>query len=121
MVAVQSDASVRAANAQPAANSSGHAFARPITPATERAEILAALAAVDYVVEFDDGSPEALIARVAPDTVVQGAAPGTGGDWQRQTVTTHPENSGGPRRVSILLEPGYSIENLLGRIVPRPA
>ena len=33
--------------------------ARPITPASERAEILAALAAVDYVVEFDEPFAEA--------------------------------------------------------------
>ena len=39
---------------------------RPITPAAERAEILAALAAVDYVVEFDEPSPSALIAASLP-------------------------------------------------------
>lgn len=122
VVAVQSDASVRAANAPPAANASGSAFPRPVTPAAERTEILAALAAVDYVVEFDGSSPDALIARLAPDTVAQGAAPNPdGSDPQPPAQQSHAGSGGGPRRVNILLEPGYSGEQLLERIAPRPA
>ena len=48
------------------------AAARPITPATERAEILAALAAVDYVVEFDEPTPREFFARLAPDDCGEG-------------------------------------------------
>src|SRR5579864_4054640 len=42
---------------------------RPMTPSTERAEIVAALAAVDFAVEFDPNSSPALIVRLAPDVI----------------------------------------------------
>src|SRR5919106_3202814 len=40
---------------------------RPIFDQKERAEILAALRAVDYVVVFDNVSPRSLIAELLPD------------------------------------------------------
>lgn len=45
---------------------------RPIVPATERAELLAALAPVDYVVVFDGDSPALLLARLRPDVHCKG-------------------------------------------------
>ncbi|HYL69590.1 MAG TPA: adenylyltransferase/cytidyltransferase family protein, partial [Candidatus Limnocylindria bacterium] len=50
VVGVESDAAVRAKSNKLTAQKKN--LARPITPADERMEILAALAAVDYVVEF---------------------------------------------------------------------
>src|ERR1044072_5582893 len=45
---------------------------RPIFNQAERAEILAALRVVDYVVVFDDVSPRRLIAELLPDVLVKG-------------------------------------------------
>ena len=46
--------------------------ARPVFDQAERAEILAALRVVDYVVVFDDVSPRRLIAELLPDVLVKG-------------------------------------------------
>jgi rfaE bifunctional protein nucleotidyltransferase chain/domain len=113
VVGVQSDAGVRATKGKTAANA-GPNIARPINPAAERAEILAALAAVDYVVEFDGSSPDALSARLSPDVIVHGAAPVS-------STTYGGERKGAPgfmhaKIVPILLEPGYSTTQLLERI-----
>src|ERR671932_1644336 len=45
---------------------------RPIMNEQERAEVLAALAAVDYVTVFDELSPRQLIAQLLPDVLVKG-------------------------------------------------
>jgi rfaE bifunctional protein nucleotidyltransferase chain/domain len=45
---------------------------RPIVPAAERAELLAALEPVDFVVVFSDDSPAALLARLRPDVHCKG-------------------------------------------------
>jgi D-beta-D-heptose 7-phosphate kinase/D-beta-D-heptose 1-phosphate adenosyltransferase len=65
VVGVNSDASVRRLKGP----------ARPLTPARERAEVLAALACVDYVTVFGEATPQRLIAAVQPDVLVKG------GDW----------------------------------------
>jgi rfaE bifunctional protein nucleotidyltransferase chain/domain len=46
---------------------------RPIVPAAERAEILAALACVDHVIIFDESTPEAALERLRPDVHCKGA------------------------------------------------
>jgi rfaE bifunctional protein nucleotidyltransferase chain/domain len=45
---------------------------RPIVPATERAELLAALEPVDFVVIFDGDSPAPLLADLQPDVHCKG-------------------------------------------------
>ena len=45
---------------------------RPIVPAAERAELLAGLAAVDFVVVFEEDSPAALLAELQPDVHCKG-------------------------------------------------
>lgn len=45
---------------------------RPITPAPERREILAALDCVDYVITFDETTPESALARLQPDVHCKG-------------------------------------------------
>src|SRR5262249_39604969 len=47
--------------------------ARPITPANERAALLAALVAVDYVTIFAEETAEALVAALQPKVYVKGA------------------------------------------------
>ena len=48
---------------------------RPLLPQAERAELLAALACVDYVCVFDEDDPRELIKAVVPGVLVKG------GDW----------------------------------------
>jgi rfaE bifunctional protein nucleotidyltransferase chain/domain len=48
---------------------------RPILPQSERAELLAGLACVDYVCIFEEDDPRALIQAVVPRILVKG------GDW----------------------------------------
>lgn len=70
VVGVNSDASVRRLKGA----------GRPLTPARERAEVLAALACVDYVTVFAAATPRRLIAAVQPDVLVKG------GDWSIETI-----------------------------------
>jgi D-beta-D-heptose 7-phosphate kinase/D-beta-D-heptose 1-phosphate adenosyltransferase len=53
---------------------------RPIYPAADRARLLAALEAVDYVVIFNEPRAEQIIRAVRPDVLVKGE------DWQGKTV-----------------------------------
>jgi rfaE bifunctional protein nucleotidyltransferase chain/domain len=46
---------------------------RPLVPASERAEMVAALRPVDYVVVFEERTPEAVLERVRPDIHCKGA------------------------------------------------
>lgn len=45
---------------------------RPLVPAEERAELVAALEPVDYVVVFEEDSPATLLARLKPDVHCKG-------------------------------------------------
>jgi D-beta-D-heptose 7-phosphate kinase / D-beta-D-heptose 1-phosphate adenosyltransferase len=53
---------------------------RPVYPAAERARILAALEAVDYVVVFDETRAEKIIRAVKPDVLIKGE------DWRDKQV-----------------------------------
>ena len=53
---------------------------RPIVPQGDRARLLAALEAVDYVVLFDEDTPAKLVKRVKPDVLIKGE------DYQGKTV-----------------------------------
>lgn len=61
-VAVNSDRSARALKGP----------GRPLVPAAERAEILAALRCVEYVVIFDEDTAEDVMAALRPDVYVKG-------------------------------------------------
>ena len=50
---------------------------RPVVPAAERAELLAALHPVDFVVIFDEDTPAGLLARLQPDVHCKGTDYGT--------------------------------------------
>ena len=119
IVALQSDESVRVAAEQgdklvgatgPAAT--GNFPARPITPAAERAEILAALAAVDFVAIFDEASAGEFIARLAPEVFAQG------GEGSRENACADDDavTAAGGQVVRLPLEPGYSTSWLVERI-----
>ena len=46
---------------------------RPIMDQDSRATVLASLSAVDWVIVFDDDTPEALISELLPDILVKGS------------------------------------------------
>lgn len=62
VVAVNSDASVKRLKGE----------SRPINPAPERMAVLAGLAAVDWVVEFTEDTPQRLIEALNPNVLVKG-------------------------------------------------
>jgi rfaE bifunctional protein nucleotidyltransferase chain/domain len=80
-------------------------------PQQDRAEVLAALASVDYVTIFDEPTPRELIARVLPNVLVKGA------DWAQNDLVGREEvEAAGGRVVSIPLAPGYSTTRLVEKI-----
>ena len=84
---------------------------RPITPESERAEILVALECVDAVAIFDDDTPAEIIRRVQPDVLVKGADWGPDNIVGRDTVEAR-----GGRVVRMPLLEGYSTTELLRRV-----
>ncbi|HEY7678371.1 MAG TPA: D-glycero-beta-D-manno-heptose 1-phosphate adenylyltransferase [Candidatus Methylomirabilis sp.] len=88
--------------------------ARPIVPAGERAEVLAALEAVDYVTVFEEPTPERLIAALQPDILVKG------GDWTPDTIVGREavERRGGQVRALPYVD-GASTSALIERILAR--
>jgi len=53
---------------------------RPVTPDSERSEVVASLEMVDYVTLFDEETPYELIRFLKPDLLVKG------GDWKREDI-----------------------------------
>ena len=101
VVGLNSDASVRAIKDPP----------RPIRGQEERAETLAALASVDFVVVFDEETPLNLIERVRPDVLVKG------GDWPVEQIVGGPEVlARGGKVLSLPLFQGESTTALISRI-----
>jgi rfaE bifunctional protein nucleotidyltransferase chain/domain len=101
IVGVNSDRSVRA-NKGPG---------RPINPEQERAELIAAQAAVDAAVIFDEDTPHAIISALQPDVLVKGA------DWAAdQIVGRDVVEARGGRVVRATIEPGHSTTGIVARI-----
>jgi D-glycero-beta-D-manno-heptose 1-phosphate adenylyltransferase len=102
VVAVNSDASVRSLN---------KSSDRPVVPETQRAEVIAALSSVDYVILFNEPDPRSLIEAVQPDVLVKG------GDWKIEQIVGREivEARGGVVR-TIPLVPGVSTTSLIQRI-----
>ena len=87
---------------------------RPVTPASERAEILAALAAVDFAVVLSDEQAESeFIAQLLPDMVVQGRASGASRDTVAENEAAR---AAGVKVIQIPPEPGHSTSRLIERI-----
>ncbi|HYL54963.1 MAG TPA: adenylyltransferase/cytidyltransferase family protein [Gemmatimonadales bacterium] len=84
---------------------------RPVVPGAERARLVAALAAVDCVVLFDEDTPLALIERLRPDVLVKGA------DYARDAIVGADQVEGwGGRVVRVPLVAGVSTTDLLARL-----
>lgn len=102
VVGINSDASVRSLE---------KAADRPIVGEAQRAEVLAALDCVDYVVIFNEPDPLKLITAVQPDVLVKG------GDWTVEHIVGRDvvERRGGAVK-TIPLVPGMSTTSLIQRI-----
>ena len=102
IVGLNSDASVRRQQKGPA---------RPLVPEAARAEVLAALACVDWVTVFDEDTPAELIAAVQPDVLVKGA------DWAPDRVVGRDvvEARGG-KVVLVPVVAGFSPSDLVARM-----
>jgi rfaE bifunctional protein nucleotidyltransferase chain/domain len=102
VVGVNGDASVRTLNKAPD---------RPIVSESQRAEVVAALGSVDYVILFDEPDPHNLIASLQPDILVKG------GDWAVEQIIGRDivEARGGVVR-TIPLIPGVSTTSIIQRI-----
>ena len=84
---------------------------RPIFNEAERAEILAALRVVDYVVVFDDVSPRSLIAELLPDVLVKG------GDYNLDQIHGREEvEAAGGNVISLPFVEGASTTSLIEKM-----
>jgi len=102
VVGINSDASARRL---------GKGADRPVVPAAERARLVAALAAVDCVVLFDDDTPLGLIRTLKPDVLVKGA------DYAPDAVVGAADVAGwGGRVVRVPLVKNQSTTSLLERL-----
>jgi D-beta-D-heptose 7-phosphate kinase/D-beta-D-heptose 1-phosphate adenosyltransferase len=100
VVGLNDDASVRRLKGE----------SRPIQDVHARAEVLAALEAVDLVAVFGDDTPLKLLERVRPRALVKGS------DYRREEVVGHElvEANGG-ETILVDLLPGHSTTALVGR------
>ena len=102
MVGLNTDASVRRL---------GKGTDRPLVVEGERARVLAALAAVDCVVLFDEDTPLALIERLRPDVLVKGA------DYAPEAIVGAAEVEGwGGRVIRVPLVAGRSTTDLVRKL-----
>jgi len=101
LVAVNSDSSVRENKGE----------GRPVNSQEERAELLAALEFVDYVIVFGEKDPSRAISFLRPDVLVKGA------DWEPDRIIGREEVEGwGGKVVTIPLVRGKSTSEILKRI-----
>jgi len=101
VVAINSDRSVRELKGPE----------RPVFDEGERAEILAALRDVNYVVVFDDISPRSTIKKLLPDVLVKG------GDYQLDEIHGREEvEAAGGEVISLPFVPGASTTSVLQKM-----
>jgi D-beta-D-heptose 7-phosphate kinase/D-beta-D-heptose 1-phosphate adenosyltransferase len=101
VVAVNSDSSVKQIKG----------LERPVIAEDGRAELIAALEMVDYVILFDESDPCALLRALTPDILVKG------GDYGRETVVGGEIVEGYGGRVAVIPSlPGYSTSEIIERV-----
>ncbi len=100
VVALNSDASVRRLKGN----------GRPLVPLRQRAEVLAALACIDWVVPFREDTPLATIRALRPDVLAKG------GDWALDEIVGRDAvESWGGRVVRLRQVPGVRTTELVAR------
>ena len=101
VVGINSDASVRRLKGE----------GRPILSEIDRAQVLGGLDAVDFVVVFDEDTPQALIEEIRPQVLVKG------GDYTEATVVGAPfVRSTGGSVVLVPLVAGRSTSTIVARM-----
>ena len=86
---------------------------RPVNNLEARAEVLGALAFVDYIIVFAEETPLHLITLLAPDVLVKG------GDYSREEIVGSREvTARGGQVVTIPLLEGYSSSSIIDRTKP---
>jgi rfaE bifunctional protein nucleotidyltransferase chain/domain len=102
VLALNSDSSVRSIKGEK----------RPIVPESERAEVVASLASVDYVTIFDEMTPLELIEFLQPDVIVKG------GDWAEKDIVGAEAVAKWGGRVAIMPEiEGASTTNVIEKVL----
>ena len=86
---------------------------RPLIAEDQRAELAAALQAVDAVTFFDEDTPRELIAQVLPDILIKGA------DWAHFIAGREEVEAAGGKVLALPLEPGYSTTGIVEEILSR--
>jgi len=87
---------------------------RPLVPAAERAELIAALGAVDAVVVFDEDRADALVARLRPDVHAKGT------DYREEDVPERHAVRAAGGRVAIAGDPkAHATRDLIQIILDR--
>ncbi len=84
---------------------------RPINCEDDRAYVLAALEAIDYVVIFDDDEPAPLVADIIPDILVKGE------DWAHYVSGREVVEANGGKVVLAKLVEGRSTTSVIDRIL----
>ncbi len=102
VVGLNSDASIRRLN---------KGAGRPIVGQSERAAVLAAMSDVDYIVLFDEDTPQRLIEAVSPDVLVKGR------DWEGKPIAGQEfvESRGGRVVLAPMVE-GLSTSGIVEKI-----
>lgn len=101
IVAVNSDSSVKKLKGE----------SRPINPLTQRMIVLGALDSVDWVVPFEEETPQRLIAKILPDILVKG------GDYKPEQIAGGQEVIAAGGEVKVLnFEDGCSTTNIINAI-----
>lgn len=85
---------------------------RPILAETERSEVMAALACVDFVTVFDEPTPREIISALLPDVLVKG------GDWGVDAIVGREEvEAAGGKVMSLAFVEGCSTTDVIQRIL----
>lgn len=84
---------------------------RPIHCEQDRAEVLAALECVDYVVLFDEDEPAALIGRLLPDVLVKGE------DWAHYVSGREAVEAAGGKVVLAKMVAGRSTTGTIEKVL----
>ncbi|MDP3803914.1 MAG: D-glycero-beta-D-manno-heptose 1-phosphate adenylyltransferase [Candidatus Omnitrophota bacterium] len=87
---------------------------RPINKLSDRAKVISSLYFVDYIISFNEATPENLIKKVRPDILVKG------GDWKTEDIVGSSfVRSYGGKVKRIPFVKGYSTTSIINRSVRR--
>jgi len=101
IVGLNSDRSIKAIKGE----------SRPIISQNDRAKLLCAISCIDYVIIFDEDTPERLIKEILPDVLVKGA------DWRGKPIAgLDVVEANGGRMEFIKFEQGLSTTKIIEKI-----